>query len=79
MSKTVQTNIIGLKELRNSFPKYIRGIENGESFIVVKHSRPVFKISPVENEIWEPVADLTQVKPNGVPASQLLKAIDKML
>ncbi|MEK7560834.1 MAG: hypothetical protein AAB539_02655 [Patescibacteria group bacterium] len=48
MSNTSQ--IIGLKELRERTERYITRIRRGESFLVVRRSRPVFKISPPEEE-----------------------------
>ncbi len=73
MEKTRNSTIVGLKELRDRFPEYIKNIERGESFIVVKHSRPVFKISPVgEAELWETVIDFTTIKPGGVDIDDIL-------
>lgn len=47
--------IIGLKELRIDMMKYIKEIEQGKSFIIVKRSKPIFKISPItsDRDIWQ--------------------------
>lgn len=76
MNKVKSSNIIGLKELRDRFPEYIENVEQGKSFIVVKHSHPVFKISPVtDEELWEPVADFTAIKKGGVDIEEILSRL----
>ena len=69
--------IIGLKELREKANVYISQVEKGKSFIVVRRSKPVFKISPPEdeNEMWETVVDFTKFYKNGIPAGNLLKKL----
>lgn len=44
---TTKSNIVGLKELREDMDKYIALVDKGESFTVVRRSRPVFKIAPL--------------------------------
>ncbi len=56
--KVQKEQIIGLKELRLDTEKYIKKIQKGESFIVVKRSKPVFVISKVE-EKWETMLDVS--------------------
>ncbi len=70
-------NIIGLKELRQNTDLYITQVQKGKNFIVVRKSRPVFKISSVadDNEFWEPVVDLTKIKKDGVPLRDLLSRL----
>ncbi|MFT5036899.1 MAG: antitoxin (DNA-binding transcriptional repressor) of toxin-antitoxin stability system [Candidatus Azotimanducaceae bacterium] len=41
--------IIGLKELRVNTEKYIIAASKGESFMVVRRSKPVFILLPPEN------------------------------
>jgi prevent-host-death family protein len=66
-------NIVGLKELRQNVSDYIAEVKKGKSFIVVRRSKPIFKISPPEEaELWEPVADFTKIKKGGVPLKNLL-------
>jgi len=76
MDKTPQTTIIGLKELRDRLSEYIEGVEEGKSFIVVKHSKPVFRMTPVEeDELWEPVVDFTAIKPGGIDINDILSRL----
>jgi len=75
MKQKIKTsaNIVGLKELRNNIDTYISRIEKGNSFTVVRRSRPVFRISPPdESDDWEVVADFTKIKRGGVPATIVL-------
>ncbi|MDE2001092.1 MAG: type II toxin-antitoxin system prevent-host-death family antitoxin [Patescibacteria group bacterium] len=70
--------IIGLKELRERMGHYTTEVEKGKSFLIVRKSRPVFRIAPVEEEsAWEPVVDFTKVKNGGVSARDILKALRK--
>jgi len=72
-------NIIGLKELRENIDKYITQIKKGESFLVVRKSKPVFKIiSPLVEENWETVADFTTINKNGVSAKDILRVLQKI-
>lgn len=73
----MKTPILGLKELRENMEKYISQVGKGKSFIVVKKSKPVFKISSVDEdeEIWETIADFTKVNKNGVDARKVLKEL----
>lgn len=68
-------NIIGLKELRENVEKYTKKIQSGESFIVMKHSKVMFKIAPVSKGEWEQVIDFTKIKKGGVSAKELLKRL----
>lgn len=65
-------NIVGLKELRQNFEKYEASVKRGETFIVVKRSRPVFRIAPLEEEEWEEVIDFTKIRRGGVSVKKLL-------
>jgi len=69
--------IVGLRELRENIEAYISRIEKGDSFIVVKKSKPVFKISPLDDdaELWEPVIDFTKIKKGGVAIADLLSRL----
>ena len=70
----MKTSILGLKELRENMQKYASRVEKGESFIVVKKSRPLFKISSLDEdeELWETVIDFTKIKKGGILAEELL-------
>lgn len=74
-------NIIGLKDLRLKTEEYIRRVDKGESFTVVKRSKPIFKIVPfhdVDEGIWETVLDFTELDPKGVLAKDVIKALRKL-
>ncbi|MEK9173418.1 MAG: hypothetical protein AAB594_02515 [Patescibacteria group bacterium] len=69
-------NIVGLKELRENVEDYISLVEKGQSFIVVRKSKPVFKISsPTEEDSWETVIDFTKIKKGGVAISEILSRL----
>ncbi len=75
----MKTQILGLKELRENMQKYASRVEKGESFVVVKKSKPIFKIVPSESEEqWETVVDFTKINKNGVPAKEVLKALRQL-
>lgn len=75
----MKTQILGLKELRENMQKYASRVEKGESFIVVKKSKPVFKLVPAESEEeWETVVDFTKINKNGVDAKRVLRELRKL-
>ncbi|MEX2145269.1 MAG: type II toxin-antitoxin system prevent-host-death family antitoxin [Candidatus Spechtbacterales bacterium] len=76
-NKTQEEKIVGTKELRQNLGEYISKVKGGESFIVVKRSRPVFRITPLEEEVetWELVSDFTKVKKGGVNIEDLLSRL----
>jgi antitoxin (DNA-binding transcriptional repressor) of toxin-antitoxin stability system len=74
---------IGVKELRLNMGKYASHVKRGDDFIVMKHNRPMFKLSRVtdpwgdEGE-WETVVDLTKIRKGGVPAEDVLSALKSL-
>ncbi len=68
-------NTVTLKNLRENMQKYAQKVKRGRSFIVFKRSRPLFRISPVEEENWEEVIDFTKVKKGGVDIDEILKRL----
>ncbi|MEK7209196.1 MAG: type II toxin-antitoxin system prevent-host-death family antitoxin [Patescibacteria group bacterium] len=76
------TNIIGLKELRENTEDYIKQVKRGRSFLVVRRSKPVFRVEPVDEwgdeGQWETVVDFTKIKKGGVPAEIVLKHLRKL-
>ncbi len=69
-------NVVGLKELRENIDIYINRINKGKSFLVLRKSKPVFKISPAdEMDAWEPVIDFTKVKTGGVNIKEILSRL----
>ncbi len=74
--------IIGLKDLRENTESYITKIKKGSSFVVVRRSKPVFKITPVDEwgdeGVWETVVDFREINPNGVPVADVRKALARL-
>ena len=68
-------NIVGLKELRLNMAKYSLTVAQGNSFIVFKQSKPLFKMSPINNEQWEEVVDFTKIKKGGVKIDEILSRL----
>ena len=70
-------NILGLKELRENMETYISQVRKGKSFIVVRRSRPLFKISSLDDEsgLWEQVVDFTKIKRGGILIKDLLSRL----
>lgn len=69
-------NLVGLKELRRDVNTYISEVKKGKSFIVIRRSKPVFKISPPDvEELWETVVDFTKIKKGGVALKDLLSRL----
>lgn len=67
--------IITLKSLRDNMQAYAQKVQEGSSFIVFKRSRPLFKITPVEEGPWEEVIDFTKLQQGGVDIKALLKRL----
>ncbi|PIX62255.1 hypothetical protein CO057_00455 [Candidatus Uhrbacteria bacterium CG_4_9_14_0_2_um_filter_41_50] len=65
-------NIITLKDLRQNVQKYADRVEQGDTFLVMKKSKPLFKISPAEDENWEVVVDFTKINKGGVDIDDIL-------
>jgi prevent-host-death family protein len=67
-------SIVGLKELRENIDSYISAVEKGRSFVVVRKSKPVFKISSLEesDDLWEKIVDFTKIRKGGIGINQLL-------
>ena len=68
--------IIALKEFRLNTQKYIDASLQGHSFIVVKRSRPIFRIEPI-SEQWETIANFSTVSGGGISAKKVLAALRK--
>lgn len=67
---------VGLKELRENIETYIEKVKEGNSFVVMRKSKPVFKISPPEDDsLWEAVIDFTKIKKGGAPIADLLSRL----
>lgn len=76
-----KSRIIGLKEFRNNTESYIRRLQKGESFAVVRRSEPVFKLTPIDKDddsLWTTVVDFTKIRKGGVPAEEVLRALKNL-
>lgn len=69
--------IIGLKELRENMETYIAAVEKGRSFVVVRKSKPVFRIAAVDeaDSLWETAVDFTKIKKGGVAIGEILSRL----
>lgn len=71
-------NIINLKEFRENVAKYEARVQKGDSFIVMRRSKPLFRISPIEEDRWETIVDLTQFRKGGMPVDEVIKALESL-
>ena len=70
------SGFVSLKELRENFPEYIDAVHKGQSFTVMKRSKPIFQINPIDDEgDWETVVDFTEIHKDGISADELLKEL----
>lgn len=80
--KTATKHIVGLKELRENMDSYISGVQKGKSFIVVRRSQPIFRLTPVDawgdEGIWETVVDLTKIKKGGVSLDDVVSSLKRL-
>ena len=77
MNTSPTRTTVSLKELREQFPKYIEAIANGQSFTVVKRSKPIFQLNPISDEgSWQTIVDFTELDDKGVDADALLAALN---
>ena len=66
-------NLIALKDLRLNMDKYATEVKSGKSFVVLKQSKPIFKLTPIdEDESWEEVINFAKIKKGGVDINELL-------
>ena len=65
-------NIVNLKNLRENVATYANRVQHGESFVIIKRSKPLFKISPIEDDTWEVIIDFTKIQRGGVNIDELL-------
>ena len=74
---------ISIKELRENLSKVADRAESGETFRVIRRSKPAFFIMNIDldtsEEGWETVVDFTDGgKRRGMPAKDVLKIIKKV-
>lgn len=53
----MNTLIVSSKKFRQDFPKYQELVEKGVSITIVKRSKPIFKIEPVDTEFNDQILD----------------------
>ncbi|MFH1178219.1 MAG: type II toxin-antitoxin system prevent-host-death family antitoxin [bacterium] len=76
------TQIIGLKDLRENTEQYISRVKKGKSFLVVRRSKPIFRVSPVDEfgdeGLWDTVVDFTKINKNGMPISDVIASLKRL-
>ena len=68
-------NLVALEDLRLNMDTYIRKLNTGQSFIVLKKNKPIFKLEPVNEGYWEEVIDFTKIRKGGVSIDEILKRL----
>jgi len=75
----MKNSIVGLKDLRENMDNYISQIKKGKSFVVIRKSKPVFKLAPldewVDDGVWEKIVDFTKIKKGGVSLADVVSRI----
>lgn len=73
----MKPTIVGLKELREHMEDYVLEVKKGKSLIVVRRSKPIFKISPPDEggDVWETVIDFTKMRKGGIRITDLLSRL----
>lgn len=76
-----KSKVIGLKELRMNAEKYIKMVQKGASFLVIRRSKPIFKLIPVDewgdDGVWENVASFSDRNEGGMPIGEFLIELRK--
>lgn len=73
--------LIGFKDLRENSSRYIDAVDRGQSFTVMRRSKPIFKMVPIDNsssEDWEMVVDFENQKGHGLKTVELLKILERI-
>ncbi len=68
-------NIVTLKDLREHVAEYAKKVQRGESFIIMKRAKPLFRIVPLNEGQWEEVIDFTKIVRGGVRVEELLSRL----
>jgi len=75
------STVISIKDFRQSLAAIADAIAGGETFTVMRRSRPAFVVRPFEEDEelqWKTAIDFTENgKKKGIPAKKLLKAMNK--
>jgi len=61
---------------------YIKHAEQGKSFTIVRRSRPIFRLIPVDvwgdEGNWETVVDFRKISPRGVPIDDVIASLKRL-
>lgn len=76
----MQDQIIGIKQLQTHLKQLTQQVQAGGSFVVVKNSKPVFRIEPIEGQQVKryTLADLKRIQFRS-GQKNLSKSIDKIV
>ena len=81
MNKSAK-KIIGLREFRENTEKFIQAVKKGKSFIIVRKSEPVFKITAADEwgdeGIWETIVNFREIDSKGVSADKILETFTRL-
>lgn len=73
-----ESESIGFRELRENADAIIAKVAKGQSFVVRRHSKALFRITPLEEkDEWEAV-HLTDENGRGMPTSKVLGIIEEI-
>jgi antitoxin (DNA-binding transcriptional repressor) of toxin-antitoxin stability system len=68
-------NIVSLKELRVNMGDYAERVKKGESFVIMKRSKALFRMAPVDDGQWETIVDFTKIRKGGIEIGELLSRL----
>lgn len=67
---------IGFRELRADADSIIDAVSKGQSYIVKRKSKALFKIVPLDEEVWVTVIDFTEISSQGIEIEAVLAAME---
>ena len=80
---STKTSIIGFKDLRENADTYINAISRGKSFTVVRRSKPIFNITPVDEwgdeGVWKTLIDFKDKKGRGINMENFAKMLKESI
>lgn len=73
------TKTIGVRELHQDLTTIAKAVARGKSFVVVRHTKPLFQINPIKDEknYKYTIDDLKKIRFSG--GKSLSKDIDKIV
>lgn len=67
---------MSLKDFRIKLSQYTKTIEEDhKSLLVLRKSKPVFRVVPIDHEDWATIADFTEISQTGAPVQKVLAAL----